>query len=426
MTRPFTSVAPTARDRPGDDRIFALHSEALQRSAAGESILNATLGALTDDTGRLYTLPTVLATMARVQESTAGYAPITGLPSFHAAVLDDLYGGTGLAEQAVAITTPGGTGAVYAAVHGFLEPDQRLLVPNFYWGPYEAIATHAGCGLDPFPMFTGEGRFHLEALREGLARHLAHQGRAFVVLNFPCHNPTGYTLDADEWRSITEIVVAAGRDGPVTVLIDAAYMDFAGDAARSWVAAVPALLESTTVLVAWTASKSFTQYGARVGALVALHRDPAECAQIERALGYSCRGTWSTSNHAGQRAVTELLTDHALRSRVEGERAEAAALLAGRIQTFNALAAEAGLPIPRYEAGFFVTVLTPHAEAVAARMREEGVYGVPVGDGIRLALCSTPVAAIPRLVEAVEGGLAAEAPTPDDGARGGPRLPGAL
>lgn len=405
MTRPFSSVAPTARDRPGEDRIFGLHAEALRRAAQGERILNATLGALTDDDGRLCTLPAVLERMAQVQERTAGYAPITGLPAFHEAVIHDLFADAALRRQAVALTTPGGTGAVYSAVQGFLERGQALLVPSFHWGPYRTIATHAGCDLDLFPMFTDAGRFHLAALQEGLDRHLERQGRALLVLNFPCHNPTGYTLAADEWRELVEIVAAAGRRGPVTVLVDAAYMDFGGDRAREWVAALPGLLETTTVLVAWTASKSFTQYGARVGALVGLHRDASERAQIADALAYTCRATWSTANHSGQRAVTDLLTDPGLAERARAERAELVALLQGRIEVFNRVAAAAGIPIPRYEAGFFVTVLTPQSEAVAARMRERGVYGVPMPDGIRIALCSTPVASVPRLVETIADGL---------------------
>ena len=44
---------------------------------------------------------------------------------------------------------------------------------------------------------------------------------------------------------------------------------------------------------------------------------------------------------------------------------------------------------------------------LAARMRQAGVYGVPVRHGVRIALCSTPTAAVPRLVEAIAAGVAA-------------------
>lgn len=408
MTAPFSSIIAGVRDRTGNDPIFIWNGEARGRAAAGEDILNATIGALMQDDGVLCTLPTVLETMKRLQgPQSAGYAPISGVPAFRAAVVHDLFGDGPLSRQAVAVATPGGTGAVYQAVQNFLEPGQKMLVPGFFWGPYRAITGHAGRGLDLFPMFDDDGSFDIDGMAEGLDRHLAMQGRALVVLNFPCHNPTGYTLSAEEWDRVVEVVDAAGQRGPVTVLIDAAYMEFGGASARAWVDAVPGLMRNATVLVGWTVSKSLAQYGARIGAIVALHRDPAELTQIDNALGYACRATWSNCPHLGQLAATDLLTDPELVARVAAERAELSELLQSRIDVFNEHARAAGLRTPRYDAGFFVAVFTPDHDATAAAMRERGVYTVPIPGAVRVALCSTPASTIPRLVEALEIGVAA-------------------
>jgi aromatic-amino-acid transaminase len=160
VTSPYSSIIGGARDRKGNDPIFALNAEARRRAEAGESILNATLGALMTDDGRLCTLPTVLETMARFQTAqSAGYAPISGVPAFRNAVIRDLFDDGPLTAQAVAVATPGGTGAVYEAVVNFLGPGQRLLVPEFYWGPYTEISRHTGRALDPFPMFRSDGTF---------------------------------------------------------------------------------------------------------------------------------------------------------------------------------------------------------------------------------------------------------------------------
>jgi aromatic-amino-acid transaminase len=404
----YGSVVPAARDRTGNDPIFIWAGEAVRRAAAGDDVVNATIGALTREEGGLYTLPSVLETLRRFQTAeTAGYAPISGLPSFREAVVRDLFGDGPLASKAVAVTCPGGSGAVYQAVVNFLEPGQKMLVPSFFWGPYREITGHGSRGLDPFTMFADDGSFDLAGLAAGLDRHLESQGRALVVLNFPCHNPTGYTLSAHEWGRVCDIVRDAGSKGPVAVLIDAAYMEFGGESARAWVDFVPRLMEHATVLVAWTASKSMAQYGARIGAIVGLHQDPAEVEQMDNAFGYTCRATWSNSNHVGQRAVTELLTDPELSERVRAERAEMGAVLQTRIDLFNEHASRAGLPTPRFDAGFFVAVFTKDQDAAAAAMRERGVYTVPIPGAVRVALCSTPSAQIPRLVEALEAGVAA-------------------
>jgi aromatic-amino-acid transaminase len=408
MNAPYSSVVGSARDRTGNDPIFIWAGEARSRALAGDDVVNATIGALTQDDGILCTLPTVLETLRRLQTyETAGYAPISGLPAFREAVVHDLFGDGPLASQAVAVTTPGGTGAVYQAVANFLEQGQKMLVPSFFWGPYREVTAHGGRALDPFPMFADDGSFDIAGMAAGLDRHLATQGRALVVLNFPCHNPTGYTLSDEEWQRVSDVVNDAGARGPVTVLIDAAYMEFGGDAAKSWVEHVPSLMRNATVLVAWTASKSMAQYGARIGAIVGLHRDPDELKQIENAFGYTCRATWSNSNHIGQRAVAELLTDPTLAAQVAVERAEIADLLQTRIDAFNHHASAANLPTPRFDAGFFVAVFTKDQDKTAAAMRELGVYTVPIPGAVRVALCATPTAAIPRLVSALKVGLAA-------------------
>jgi aspartate/tyrosine/aromatic aminotransferase len=256
-------------------------------------------------------------------------------------------------------------------------------------------------------MFDEETRFDLDAFAQTLYAQVERQGRALVLFNFPCNNPTGYSLDEEEWEAVAEIVREAGSRGPVSFLLDHAYARFGSDASGHWIDCVPRMLETATVLVGWTISKSFAQYGARVGALVALHRDADERDRITNALAYSCRATWSNCNHLGLLTATELLTDPDLRERSMAERVQMIRLLDERAAVFTTLADQAGLTYPRYEGGFFVAVFTPDGEATAAAMREAGVYVVPMDGAVRVALCTTPAAAMPRLVEALAKGVAA-------------------
>ncbi len=401
----LSAIVPGARDRPGDDPLFALHREATERAAAGESILNATLGTLSGEDGKIAVMPSVLETLSRVDARVAaGYAPVAGIPAFLNATIADVFGDGPLASQAVAVATPGGTGAVYQGVVNFLEPGQKLLTTSYHWGPYKGIATNIGRDAETFSMFRPDRTFDVEGLAAGLDRHVDTQRRALVILNFPCHNPTGYSLTPDEWRRVVEVVRRAGERAPVTVLLDVAYFAFGGRAARTWIDAIPSLLKGATVLVAWTASKSFTQYGARIGSLIALHPNAAERTQIKNALSFTCRSTWSNPNHLGQRVITELLTNPELRRRADAERDELVGVLQKRIEAFNAAAHAAGLRMPRYDSGFFSMVFTKDADRTAAKMRELGVYVLPLKGAVRVALCGTPLAQIPRLVDALASG----------------------
>jgi aromatic-amino-acid transaminase len=191
----------------------------------------------------------------------------------------------------------------------------------------------------------------------------------------------------------------------VALLVDLAYARFGSPASQNWTRCVPRIAGPATLLVAWSASKSFAQYGARVGALLATHPDAGERTRIQNALSFACRGTWSNCNHLGLLAIAELLSEPSLRTRADQERGRLIRLLDERVAAFNREAARAGLNYPRYEGGFFVSVFTPDPEKTAAKMREEGVFVVPLkeksGGAVRVALCSTPAKDVPRLVAAL-------------------------
>jgi len=392
------------RGRPSDDPIFALNAEATGRRSKGESIVNATVGSLLNDDGSLAILPTAARAVKEVPPvEWAGYAPIAGSAPFLRAVVDDVFGARkDLAQMAVAAATPGGSGALRHAIATFLETGQALLTTSYYWNPYATIADEQERRVETFSMFTASGALDVEALDRALASQVARQGRALLILNDPCQNPTGYSMSPADWAATAHAIGRHAAKAPVTVALDAAYSAYGPAAGVAGpLAALETVSDRALVLVAWTASKTFTHYGLRVGALVALVPDAKERADIGAALTYACRGTWSNCNRGGMAAVTRLLTDPALRAAVDGERAGFVRLLAERVDTFNAAAQKVALRYPRYDGGFFTTVFTDDAERRAKAMRAEGVYVVPIEGALRLGLCSVAKPDVARLVDAV-------------------------
>src|SRR5512140_1492987 len=106
-------LIPSHQGRPSDDPIFALNREAAARKAKGESVVNATVGALLHDDGRLAILPTAARAVHEVPaEEWAPYAPIEGTPDFLRAVAADLFRNEpDMLASAVTTATPGGSGA---------------------------------------------------------------------------------------------------------------------------------------------------------------------------------------------------------------------------------------------------------------------------------------------------------------------------
>jgi aromatic-amino-acid transaminase len=398
-------VIPSHQTRPSDDPIFALNREATDRKARGEHVVNATVGALLDDEGKLAVLPTAARAVHEVETlEWATYAPISGTPAFLRAAADDvLRGEPDLRASAIAVATPGGSGALRHAIANYLEPGQSLLTTSFFWGPYQTLADEADRKVATFAMFAKDGSLDVAALDDALTKQLETQRRALLFVNDPCHNPTGYSMTTEEWRKVAEVVGAhasRGR-GPITLLSDMAYFQYGARDPRAFLKELRPLLGKAELLFAWSASKSFTHYGLRVGALVACIPDEKERGATEAAFSYSSRGTWSNCNRGGQTAITRCLSDAALAKACDAERDQLKALLLSRVKAFNTLAGAKGLRYPRYEGGFFVTVFHDDAHAKALAMKEKGVFVVPAKGALRVALCSVAEKDVERLVDAL-------------------------
>ena len=405
-----SNLIPASQERPGDDPIFALNAEAQARAAKGEDVLNATLGALFTDQGELAVIDTVHESLHAIpKEVAAAYAPIRGAQEFLERVIDDLAAGTRLAGLGVAAATPGGTGAIYEAIANFLEPGQALLTSSYYWSPYKILADHGRRSVETYRMFDAGGGFDVEDLERAASALMERQERLLLILNSPCHNPTGFSLDAEEYARLGDALERLAERGPVTVLLDLAYERFKNPSSASWQPFAERLMGKVQVLCAWTASKAFTQYGGRIGAIVAFHPDADERQRLENAIGYTCRGTWSNCNHLGMEAVARILGDPALKARADAERDAIFELLASRVAAFNEHAQRHGLVYPRYEGGFFVSVFTDDPFGVVERCKADGVFLVPLQGAVRVALCATPVAQVERLVDSLGKALGAGA-----------------
>jgi aromatic-amino-acid transaminase len=172
------------------------------------------------------------------------------------------------------------------------------------------------------------------------------------------------------------------------------------------VSALEPVTDRVLVCFAWSASKTFTHYGLRVGALVAVAPDDAERKSIQAALSYGCRATWSNCNRGGMLAMGRLLREPELKEKIRADHKRVVDLLGARVAQWNRLATKAKLAYPRYTGGFFVSVFASDAKAVAARMKDLGVFVVPIGGAIRVAICAVREGDLGRVVDAIAQALA--------------------
>ena len=398
-------LIPSRRAFDGQDPIFKLNAEAQARAAKGEAVVNATVGALLDDAGKLVILPAVMDLYGQLTgPEVAPYAPIAGDPAYLTALTKRHW--PELAGYGVGCATPGGSGALALSVKNLLEPGMSLLTAAPFWGPYATLAQENGVKLRTVP-YPGPGERLDVATWKGTAQVLLEQqGRLLFWLNDPCHNPTGRSLSREDRRALLQAFRELAAFGPVTLLLDFAYLDYARDkaAVAEALADYRAFGEEGSVLVAasLSLSKALTLYGARAGALVfPWCQDEA----LQAALSVSCRGTYSNCAKAPMSLLLRLEKDAAAQASLAASQAQWAEVLKARAEALDAALRTEGLEGAPWEGGFFVTLAVAEPFAVCERLKAHGVFVVPMPEGLRVGICGLRAADAPRFAKALKDSL---------------------
>ena len=402
-------LLPARAHFPADDRIFALNAAAQRRAAEGASVINATVGALLDDRGQLVVLDSVMRVWGQLTpREVAPYAPLGGDPAYLTALARRHW--PSLSSAGVGVATTGGSGALALSIRNLLQPGDAVLAAAPYWGPYATLAQENGVRLVTVPWPSGGEPLDLGRWEAAARDLLEAQGRLLVWLNDPCHNPTGTSLSAGDRAGLLAMLRDLSAEGPVTLLLDLAYLDYARDpeAVAQALAEYADFGAEGRVLVgaALSLSKAFTLYGARAGGLVfPWCSDKA----LQAALVFSCRGTWSNCPRAPMHVLLRLVADPDASAALGAEHAHWRGELTRRAEALSAALVAAGCAPAPWDGGFFVTLPARDPEAVAEALRARDIYVIPMAEGLRVGICGMRAEDTPRFAEgyaeAVSGGV---------------------
>lgn len=281
--------------------------------------VRATLGAIADDTLRLY--PDPLATALRVAAARRyGIRP----------------------EQILAGN--GSDDCLTILFRGFLDPGERVACPWPTYGLYETLSAIQGAELVRLP-------FQAQSRGVALPPALTSQGAKMVILANP-NNPTATLVPVTEVRRLCE---AAARTGAI-VVVDEAYVDFALGAGID-ASMLPYLDQHANLIVLRSFSKSFSLAGARLGLLFAAApiiealvkvKDSYNVNAITQALGVAALEDRAYQDDCIRRTLEE-------RARIE------------------AALATAGLGWPESAANFLLVEIGDRAEEIYRALKQQGL-----------------------------------------------------
>ena len=392
---PMKHLIPSHQNRPTDDPIFALHKEATERLARGEDVVNATVGTLMDDAGKLALLGTAARLISEVPPGEwAAYAPIAGSADFHRAVIADTFRGLPELEGvAVAAATPGGSGALKLAIVNYLAPGDAMLTTSSFWSvPRSARSRTAASRRSPCSTPRGTSTSARSTPRSA---RCSRSGIARSSRSTTLPQPERLLHEPGRVGGGRRVPPRHAKKAPVTLMVDMAYAAYApGDFRQGF--DVLCRCSASGARLAWSASKTFTHYGLRVGALIACEPDAKERVATSAALSYSM-----------PRHVVELQPRRALRDHEAARRPGARRLVRRRACTLQDLlnrrvalqrARQGQAPLPPLRGRLLRDRRRRRSEGPRRPMRERGVFVVPFKSALRLALCAVPERDVARVV----------------------------
>lgn len=391
-------AAKHAKGKAAQDKIFGANAAAVAAAAkyGKEAVTNATIGAILDEDEKLVCLPTV----EKVYRSLAtneliAYAPISGLPEYLDCVLTAAFGESRPEGHIAAVATAGGTGAIHHAIWNYLDAGETALCSDWYWGAYKVLCADMGRKFTTYKMLDENNKFNLAALKEKVNELLAQQDNLLYLLNTPAHNPTGYSLSEEDMDGVLEILkeAAAIPSKNIVLFLDVAYIDYAGEKeeVRKIFKKLGNLPENILSIVGYSMSKGFTMYGQRTGAMIGVSSSAEVIQEFADINQYTSRATWSNINRPAMRTLATIYSDSELLDEVCKERDYYYQMIKARADVFTKEAAECGLPMLPYVAGFFLSIPAKNPDAICDKLHEENIFAVPLAAGVRVAVCAVPL-----------------------------------
>lgn len=398
---------------PIEDTVFAIVKKAKEDIAksGAENVIDATIGSLYNEEGTIVAFESVFTPYDQIaKETKAAYAgSFVGNETFRKQVYEWVAGGTGSTLSHSVIATPGGTGAVALTVQEILDEGETLIIPEIAWGSYKLMASMDNLNVKTYSLFEGD-HFNLTSFKETCLDVMKTQDKLLMIINDPCHNPTGYSLSMKEWEEVVAFLNECGKQVPVVLLNDIAYIDYSYDLdhCRDYIKTFNAFSDNVMAVIAFSCSKSLTSYGLRCGAAILLAQSQEAVRSVEIVFEKAARATWSNVPNAAMDNFTYVTTENY--KNYMAEKDGFIALLKERSFIFTSEADACGLAYYPYKEGFFVTVRIDDnklRDRFHDALMEQHIYTVKVNKGIRVAVCSLSTARCkglaPRMKEILDG-----------------------
>ncbi len=273
---------------------------------------------------------------------------------------------------------------------------KQILIPNLSWSNYDNIAETHGYDVFKYQLFNEKNTFDIKSFEKLLRKLIVKKGITIIILNFPAHNPTGYTLTKEELAMITKIInVYHSKHHPLKIAFDITYNEYDDMNIN-----LTSLKRGVDKYFIYSFSKSMGLYGLRIGMLIYFSYYKNNLFKFVEKTKKLSRTTWGSSNNGVLNALEMVLTDNEKVIEMKENIEKNICLLNKRANLFLENIDEKDL-YP-YNRGFYITIKTKNATKMLEYLFNNNVYAVEVDDGIRFSIARLSEKEIKQVIKVLK------------------------
>lgn len=402
-------LAKHSRIKEDRSNIVTLGSIAKKAKNEDINVINATIGMLYDENGKLFTYKSVNKVLEELTpEEKFSYPSTPGNPEYHEAlkrwVFRQYYDEILSTMYCSVMATPGGSGAISNSFSNYLNPKDCVLLPEYMWPNYEQFAYENFATYETYSMFE-QDHFNLKDIKRKIEAMKQRQKRVVLVINDPCHNPTGYNMKYEEWVELIRYINETTQDQtPFILIYDMAYIDYdqrGFDETRKNILLFKELNPSVLTILAFSGSKTMALYGLRVGAQIALGKDKQAVDEFFKANKFSSRAKWSMTTNLGMNLITKVILNQENRKEFEKELIASSQMLGKRAFVFLEECKKYTIGVLPFTCGFFVTIPCENPFELYERLVQKKIHIIPLEKAIRVTIAAISLEECKKIPKAI-------------------------
>lgn len=390
------------------DMIISLNSLAKRSIENKQNVINATVGMLFDEDNQLVCFDLIKNIIQNLDYSKfLSYGSVNGGENFESSLYNWLFVNVDFKNNYYAIIpSMGATGAIYLSLRNYCSKNQEVIISSIRWTNYDSIIKQLGLELKEFNFLSSDDEFDIDSFISCVNDSCKKHHRAYIIINDPCQNPTGYTLSKDEWIEILRFLNDKSIDYPIILLVDIAYIDFSKSSYDEIFSIMNDFLsENLMIQFTFSVSKSLSIYGLRGGALIGMSNSKDDIIEFKKVCEDTSRATWALPNHLTCKIIEQALLTKDNQEGLRKEIESAKQILRKRSEVFLQECELINLVVYPYDDGFFILVPCVNPLEVCNKLILKNIYVVPMCGGLRISLASITLKQIKRLVKEIKAAI---------------------